>query len=333
MKEARFWRTEDGRAVCGLCPHSCRIASGKRGICGVRENRDGRLFSLIYGKASSIHVDPIEKKPFFHFKPGEKVLSLGSVGCTFRCQHCQNYTISQAAVGEFGLEDLSPEEVLTTCRRFGCTGISWTYNEPTIWHEFSYETSKLAKSNGLHTDYVTNGYIQEAPLRELAECIDAMNIDIKAFREDFYKKVCKASLNPVLEATMLAHELGIHVELTYLIIPGKNDTEAEIRDFSRWVVQNLDPKVPVHFTRFHPDYLMDDVPTTPMKTLDMAYAIGKAEGMKHPYTGNVPGDERENTYCPKCGALMIRRMGFNVIEMRTKDGKCPTCGEQLNILM
>jgi len=333
MKEARFWRTEEGRVVCGLCPHSCRIAPGKRGICGVRENRDGRLFSLIYGKASSIHVDPIEKKPFFHFKPGEKVLSLGSVGCTFRCQHCQNYTISQATVGEFGLEDLSPEEVLATCRRFGCTGISWTYNEPTIWHEFSYETSKLAKSNGLHTDYVTNGYIQEAPLRELTECIDAMNIDIKAFREDFYKKVCKASLNPVLDATVLAHELGIHVELTYLIIPGKNDAEAEIRDFSRWVVQDLDPKVPVHFTRFHPDYLMDDVPTTPMKTLDMAYEIGKAEGLKYPYAGNVPGDERENTHCLKCGTLVIRRMGFSVIEMRAKDGKCPTCGEQLDILM
>jgi len=160
-----------------------------------------------------------------------------------------------------------------------------------------------------------------------------MNIDIKAFREDFYKKVCKASLNPVLDATVLAHELGIHVELTYLIIPGKNDAEAEIRDFSRWVVQDLDPKVPVHFTRFHPDYLMDDVPTTPMKTLDMAYEIGKAEGLKYPYAGNVPGDERENTHCLKCGTLVIRRMGFSVIEMRAKDGKCPTCGEQLDILM
>jgi pyruvate formate lyase activating enzyme len=333
MKEARFWRPENGMVACGLCPHACKIAPGKRGICGVRENRDGKLYSLIYGKVSSIYVDPIEKKPFFHFKPGERVLSLSSVGCTFRCQHCQNHTISQAEVGKFGLEDISPEEVLKTCERSGCRGISWTYNEPTIWHEFSYETSKLAKSKGLHTNYVTNGYIQEAPLRELAECIDAMNIDVKAFHEDFYKKVCRASLKPVLDAAKLAHELGIHVELTYLIIPGKNDSEAEIRDFSRWVAESLDPKVPVHFTRFHPDYLMMDVSSTPIKTLDTAYKIGKEEGLEFPYAGNVPGDDRENTYCPKCGTLIIRRMGFSVIEMRSKDGGCPTCDENLNMIL
>ncbi|MGD0056751.1 MAG: AmmeMemoRadiSam system radical SAM enzyme [Methanomassiliicoccales archaeon] len=333
MKEARFWRVEDGRVACGLCPHACKIAIGKRGICGVRENKDGRLCSLIYGKASSVHVDPIEKKPFFHFKPGERVLSLGSVGCTFRCQNCQNYTISQAEVGEFGLEDISSKEVLDACKRTGCKGISWTYNEPTIWHEFSYDTSKIAKSMGFHSNYVTNGYIQEAPLRELAECIDAMNIDVKAFDEEFYKKVCRASLKPVLDAAKLAHELGIHVELTYLVIPGKNDAEAEIRDFSRWVAQSLNPKVPVHFTRFHPDYLMMDVPSTPIGTLDMAYKVGKEEGLMFPYAGNVPGDERENTYCPKCGELVIRRMGFSVIEMKAKKGRCPACGEDLNMII
>ncbi|MDD1768484.1 MAG: AmmeMemoRadiSam system radical SAM enzyme [Methanomassiliicoccales archaeon] len=333
MKEARFWKPENGRVACSLCPHSCKIAPGRRGICGVRENRDGRLFSLIYGKASSVHVDPVEKKPFFHFKPGDKVLSLGSIGCTFRCQNCQNFTISQAQVGEFGLEDMSSEEVLDTCRKTGCKGISWTYNEPTIWHEFSYDTSKLAKSKGYHTNYVTNGFIQEAPLRELAECIDAMNIDVKAFHNEFYKKVCRASLKPVLDAAKLAHELGIHVELTYLVIPGKNDSEAEIRDFSRWVAQSLDPNVPVHFTRFHPDYLMTDVQSTPIKTLDMAYKVAKEEGLRFPYAGNVPGDDRENTHCPKCGELVIGRMGFSIVEMKAKKGKCPVCGENLNMIV
>lgn len=333
MKEARFWRKEDGRIECGLCPHSCKIGPGKRGICGVRENRDGVLYSLIYGKASSIHVDPIEKKPFFHFKPGDRVLSLGSIGCTFRCQNCQNYTISQAEFGEFGLEDVSSEDVLETCKRSGCKGVSWTYNEPTIWHEFSSDASILAKKNGYHTDYVTNGFIQGAPLRELVECIDAMNIDVKSFREEFYKRVCRASLRPVLDAAEMAHRLGIHVELTYLVIPGKNDSEAELRDFSRWVTESLSPNVPVHFTRFHPDYMMMDVQSTPIKTLDLAFKIAKQEGLRFPYTGNVPGDDRENTYCPKCGKLVIGRMGFAVVEMRAEGSRCPACGEDLNLIV
>ena len=332
MKEARFWRAENGRTVCSLCPHSCRIAPGKRGICGVRENREGKLYSMIYGKASSVQVDPIEKKPLFHFKPGHKVLSLGSIGCTFRCMHCQNFTISQAKLGEFGLDDVSPEGVIDACRSAGCTGISWTYNEPTIWHEFSYDTSVLAKKTGLHTSYVTNGYIQEPPMRELTECIDAMNIDVKAFREDFYKRTCKASLGPVLAATKIAHDSGVHVELTYLIIPGKNDDAAEIRDFSRWVVEALSPNVPVHFTRFHPDYLMTETPSTPMKTMDMAYGVAKEEGVRFIYVGNVPADERENTHCPKCGSLIVERSWFSILQLKAKDGRCPSCGEDLNLI-
>lgn len=332
MKEAKFWRKEDGRVACALCPHSCKIAPGKRGICGVRENREGKLYSLIYGKASSVHVDPIEKKPLFHFKPGDRVISLGSIGCTFRCLHCQNFTISQASFGSFPLEDMRPEQVTEICRSTNCRGVSWTYNEPIIWHEFAFDASKIAKENGLYTVYVTNGYIQEEPLRELAQCLDAMNIDVKGFREEFYKKTCKASLEPVLRATELALSLGIHVELTYLIIPGKNDSEGEIRDFARWVVTALRPDVPVHFTRFHPDYMMTDVPATPMKAMEMAFRVGREEGLRFPYMGNVPRHGAENTYCPKCGALAVERSGFDILRLDVKEGRCAVCGEPLNMV-
>ncbi|MCQ5375742.1 MAG: AmmeMemoRadiSam system radical SAM enzyme [Methanomassiliicoccales archaeon] len=333
MKEARFWKSLNGKIQCCLCPHSCVIAPGKKGICGVRQNYNGKLFSLIYGKASSIHVDPIEKKPFFHFRPGDRVLSFGSVGCTFRCQHCQNFTISQASPDGFPLEPIEPEEVTVLCRNTGSQGISWTYNEPIIWHEFAYDASRIAKQQGFYALYVTNGYIEEEPLRELSQCIDGMNIDIKGFSEEFYKRICKASLEPVLKATKLAVDLGIHVELTYLIIPGKNDSEGEIKEFAKWVRDSLKPEIPVHFTRFHPDYMMTDVPSTPMKTMEMALHIGKEEGLKFVYLGNVPRHKGENTYCPKCGQLAIEREGFQVLRVDVDNGRCRKCGEPLNIII
>ncbi|MEM2943496.1 MAG: AmmeMemoRadiSam system radical SAM enzyme [Methanomassiliicoccales archaeon] len=333
LKEARFWRTMGGKIQCELCPHSCLIAPNKRGICGVRRNVDGKLVSLIYGRASSIHVDPIEKKPFFHFKPGDRVLSLGSVGCTFRCLHCQNFTISQAEVDKFPLEYINPQDVTTMCQNTEAKGISWTYNEPIIWHEFACDASKIAKENGYYSLYVTNGYIQEEPLREISKYIDGMNIDIKGFTEEFYRKICKARLEPVLEATQIAVGLGMHVELTYLIIPNRNDTEEEIRRFVIWVRDSLGESIPVHFTRFHPDYMMTDVPSTPLKTLEMALKIGKEEGLRFVYVGNVPHHEGENTYCPKCGNLAIERVGFEVVHIDVKEGKCRKCGESLNIIM
>ena len=328
MHEARFWNTEGGRIRCHLCPHSCNISPLRRGICGVRENRDGKLYSMNYGKVSSANVDPIEKKPLFHFYPGEDVFSLGSIGCNFRCRHCQNYTISQASLGELVLQEMRPEDVAETALAHGSRGVAFTYNEPTIWHEFAYDAMKTAKEKGMFTVYVTNGFIQADPLRELASRLDAMNIDVKGFTENFYGKVCKAPLQPVLDATTLAHELGIHIELTYLIIPGENDSRDEVRRFSEWVAE-LDPRIPVHFTRFHPDYEMTDKPPTPIPTMEMAKQVGQEAGLQFIYLGNVMLPHGEDTVCPKCHALVVERRGFGILKLEAREGHCAVCGQDL----
>jgi pyruvate formate lyase activating enzyme len=313
---------------CQLCPHSCSIAPAKRGICGVRENREGTLYSMNYGRVSSINIDPIEKKPLFHFYPGSAALSLGSIGCTFRCAHCQNFTISMAALSELNTREIAPEDVPRLALDNGCQGVAFTYNEPTIWHEFAYDACKLIKEQGLYTVYVTNGFIQEAPLRELAPYLDAMNIDVKGFTEHFYKDVCKAPLQPVLDTVRLALSLGIHVELTYLIIPGRNDAEEELRGFARWCADG-DPRVPVHFSRFHPDYQLTDAPPTPVSTMELAKRVATEEGLKFVYLGNVRIPHGEDTYCPKCGTLVVQRTGFGVSKLDARDGRCPVCGEDL----
>lgn len=332
LHEARFWVVEGGRLECQLCPHHCRIAEGKIGICGVRQNRKGRLYSLIYGQASSVQVDPMEKKPLFHFLPGKSILSLGSIGCNLGCQHCQNYSISQATFGSFRMNALRPEDVLRMARESGCRAIAFTYNEPTIWHEFAFDTFRLCKEEGMATVYVTNGFIEEAPLREIAPYLGAMNIDVKGFREEFYRDVCKARLEPVLRATKLAYELGVHIELTYLVIPTRNDTEEEMRAFSKWVVAELGAKVPVHFSRFHPDYKMNGLPATPLRTMELAWQTGKGEGLAFVYLGNIHVAGGEDTMCPKCGTLNVRRSGYNVEKLAIQDGKCSKCGEALNII-
>lgn len=332
MKEAKFWNLEGDRVRCYLCPHHCSIADNRRGICGVREQRSRVLYSMNYGKVSSANIDPVEKKPLFHFLPGEKVFSIGSVGCNFRCLHCQNFTISQASLAELSLRDMRPEEVSEIGLSQGCQGVAYTYNEPTIWHEFAYDASKIAKEKGLSTIYVTNGFIEEEPLRELSSCLDAMNIDVKGFTDHFYGKVCKAPLEPVLRAVELAYKLGIHIELTYLIIPGKNDTEDEMKRFVEWVANSVDVKVPVHFSRFHPDYMMTDVPQTPIKTMELARKLGIDGGLKFIYLGNVSIPHSEDTVCPKCGKVVIARTGFRVTKMDAVDGKCSNCGEDLYLV-
>ena len=331
-KDAKFWETfEEGKVQCKLCNHFCKIDDGKTGICNVRKNECGKLYTLIYGSCSSNEVDPIEKKPLYHFYPGTDVLSIGTVGCNFKCKHCQNASISTADVDSSHFQEVLPEQVVDLAKKNNCQGIAFTYNEPTIWHEFAYDTSKLAKKEKLYTVYVSNGYIAEEPLTELSKYLDAINIDVKSFTENFYKKICKARLEPVLDTCEIIKNLGIHLELTYLVIPGYNDSIEEVKKFCGWVVDKLGNETPVHFSRFHPDFQMMDVEATPMKTLTGIYEIAKEEGILYPYVGNVSHGEYENTICPNCGNVCIERCGFSANMKGMKDGKCRICGKVVKI--
>jgi pyruvate formate lyase activating enzyme len=331
--EAKFYSREGDKVRCSLCPHSCLIADKKRGLCGVRENHSGKLYSMIYGLASSIHPDPIEKKPLFHFLPGSISMSFGSIGCNLFCMHCQNFEISRSKVGDLHLTPISPSDVVDMAKASKATSISWTYNEPTIWHEFTTAASKAAHAADLKTIYVTNGYIQEAPLRELKGLIDAMNIDVKGFRDEFYKAICGGKLAPVLEACELAVDLGIHVELTYLIIPEHNDSEKEIGDFCKWSVDKLGANVPLHFSAFHPDYKLTGVPRTPSGTMSAAYDVAKKSGVEFVYLGNVFAGDKDDTYCPKCGTRVIDRDGFRIKSTNLLADRCGNCGATLNLVI
>ncbi len=328
LKQAMFWEKYRDMVRCELCSHRCVIPEGKTGICTVRQNRKGKLYALSYEKPAAIAVDPIEKKPFFHFYPGTSVLSFGGVGCNFRCKHCQNWDISQADLSFPYLKNLPVERIPGLVRKYSSKGVAWTYNEPTIWYEYTYDASRIVKEKGYYSVYVTNGYMREEPMKELRKYVDAMNIDVKAFTEDFYREIVGAKLQPVLDHVVAAKEIGYHVELTYLIIPTKNDSPEELRRFARWVAEDVGKSTPVHFSRFHPDYKMGNLPPTPYRTMNTAYAIAKDEGLDYVYLGNMISD-KENTYCPKCGELLIRRNGFEITEYRIKDGRCPKCGQKI----
>ncbi len=332
LKEAMFWEEEGDAVRCHLCPHSCLVNEGKKGICRVRGNVKGRLYALSYAKVSSMHMDPIEKKPLFHFKPGHPVLSFGGVSCNLRCQHCQNFTIAQAGLDEFPLRTVPPQEVPDLCRQYRSNGVAWTYNEPTIWHEYVLDASRLCKEKGLFTVSVTNGFIQEEPLRSLKGVIDAMNIDVKGFSETFYKEVCKGQLAPVLRSCETAREMGVHVELTYLIIPTRNDGREEIDGFCQWVRDRMGVSTPVHFSRFHPDYKMEGLPPTPRSTMEMAFKTAKGKGLEYVYMGNLVTEEGENTYCPGCESLLIRRTGFHAEVVGVKGGRCSKCGRPVDVV-
>jgi len=331
-KEALFWKQMKNKAVqCFLCPHHCVIAADNYGICGVRKNEHGTLYSLIYQACSSIAVDPIEKKPLYHFYPGSRVFSIGSVGCTFRCDHCQNYQISIARPEEHSLRDIPAKQLSKLAKENGCSGVAWTYNEPTIWHEYTVEAARIVKAAGLYTVYVTNGYIEEEPLKEIAPYLDAMNIDVKAFHEEFYRKVCKAKLAPVLLTCERAKHLGIHLELTYLVIPGLNDTTDEVSEFCRWVAEALGVETPVHFSRFHPDYKMTDVDSTPLNTLLACRTTATEAGLQFVYLGNIGHGDYDNTYCPSCKNLLVERYGFSAKITGFSSGKCSSCKAHIPI--
>ena len=327
-------KLDDEKVHCKVCSHRCIIKNGKRGFCQVRENTDGTLYTLIYGLVSSEAIDPIEKKPLYHFLPGSMAYSMGTIGCNFRCRHCQNWNISQAKIEEAHVKYISPEDAVNNALVSGSKSIAWTYNEPTIWHEYTYDTAKLAKEAGLKTVYVTNGYITPEALEHISPYLDAFRVDIKAFTDEFYKKTCSAKLKPVLEATEMAKKLGLHVEIINLVIPTLNDSPEEIKAMCEWIRDSVGIDTPVHFTRFHPDYRMVQIPATPLTTLEHAYDIAIKAGIKYVYLGNVFEHEYENTYCPACRKLLISRAGFGIAATDlTSDGKCPICHEDIRIVL
>ena len=328
MKEAMFYVQEgDNRLRCGLCRHRCLISDGARGICGVRENRGGTLYSLVYGKLVAENVDPIEKKPLFHVLPGSRSFSIAAVGCNFRCHHCQNYTISQVARDEAisGVER-SPEEVVKKALATGCRSIAYTYTEPTIFCEFACDTAHLARNAGLLNVFVTNGYITREALKKITPYLDAANIDLKGFTEAFYRDIVHARLSEVLDSIVEYRKQGIWIELTTLIIPGLNDTDDELKGIASFIVNNLGADTPWHVTQFYPTYQLTDRPRTPVATLRRARDIGKRAGLRYVYEGNVPGEGGENTWCPSCSTLLIERYGYVIGTNRIREGACPDCG-------
>ena len=331
-REARLYeKLPENRVRCNLCAHRCVITDGGRGICQVRENRDGTLYTLVYGRVIARHVDPVEKKPLFHVYPGSTAYSIATPGCNFRCKWCQNWEISQMPREQHLImgEKATPEQIVAAARRSHCRSIAYTYTEPTVFFEYAYDTARLAHEAGLINIYVTNGYMTEEMLEMFAPYMDAANVDLKAFREETYRRYVGARLQPVLDALKTMKRLGIWVEVTTLIIRGINDDPAELRDAARFVAQELGPQTPWHISRFFPAYKMRDVPPTPLETLMKAREIGKEEGLVHIYVGNVTGDAEQDTRCPVCKSLLVRRWGYTVLENRIRDGHCPDCGAEI----
>lgn len=302
------------------------IRQGGKGICKTRVNKDGKLYSAIYGEVTSTAVDPIEKKPLFHFWPGSYSFSISAVGCSFKCPWCQNYHISQVEPGDVFADQLEPEKIVELAKRYGCKSISYTYNEPIIWHEYVLDTAKLAKKEGVLNVLVTNGYITPEALGEIIGFIDAANIDVKGFTEAFYREYCKAELKPVLDATEEMKKKGVHVETTTLIIPKLNDDPQQMTELSGWHVEKLGPDTPLHLSRFYPAYRFTNVPLTPAETIAKARDIAIGQGLRYVYVGNVPGDPSENTYCPSCKQLLIQRFGYDISQWNlTDDNRCNKC--------
>lgn len=337
MKEALLYRKLKDKIVqCQTCALYCVIRPGNRGTCGVRENRDGRLYSLVYGKAIACHIDPIEKKPFFHFLPGTYSLSIATVGCNFACRNCQNWQQSQGPKlsGKIEGEDLPPKELVKRAKENNLPSISYTYTEPTIFLEYALDTMKLAKKEGLKNNWVTNGFMSKEAFKAVAPYLDAANVDLKGFTEEFYRENCRGRLEPVLETLKRMKEKKIWVEVTTLVIPTLNDTEKIFRGIANFIKNQLGPETPWHVIQFSGaiSWKLQYLPDTPAETLERAYKIGKEAGLKYVYTGNIPGLETEDTFCSKCGAKMIDRTGYRITRY-DKDGKCSECGEGLDLIL
>jgi pyruvate formate lyase activating enzyme len=314
-----------GTVRCDLCPHGCVIADGHRGHCGVRENRGGTLYTLDYGNLCTAEIDPIEKKPFFHFLPTSAAYSVALPGCSLDCLYCQNWQISQAAPEELDAIPAEPLRLAAMAADSGCPVLAYTYSEPSVAIEYVVEAARAARAAGLRNVFVSAGYVNPAPLRALCQVVDAVKVDLKGFDDGFYRKVCGGELAPVLEAVKAVHESGRHLEIVNLVVPTLNDASDDLRRLCAWVVDSLGPDVPLHFSRFHPDYRLTDLPATPLETLDRAYQLAKSAGCHFPYVGNVPGHPGNNTVCPGCGRVIVRREGFEVLAYDIVDGACRFC--------
>jgi len=328
--EARYYRQlEDDNVQCQLCPNYCFIKPGCRGKCGVRLNHQGKLYTLVYSRPIAIHIDPIEKKPLSHVYPGSRSFSIATPGCNLGCIFCQNWQISQAKPEESSVVYFPPEKVVEGAISYNCRTIAFTYTEPTIFYEYMLDTAKLAKKKGIGTVMHSCGYINQKPLEELLPYIDAANIDLKGFSEEYYQKMCFGQLQPVLDTIVMIRKKGVWLEITNLIVPGENDDPEMIRAMCKWIKKELGPDVPIYFAAFHPNYQLQNVPATPVDTLKMAADIAKEEGLHYVYIGNVYGSMGESTYCPNCQKIIIKRIGYNIISNNIKDGKCSFCKTEI----
>jgi len=314
-----------GDVQCDLCPTECVLGNYQVGGCRTRINKDGVLYSLVYGKPCAVAVDPIEKKPFFHFLPATSAFSIATAGCVLSCKFCQNWQISQASPDEVDAQDLPPADVVRQALYYRCRSITYTYTEPTVFYEYMYDTAQIARKYGIRNTMHSCGYIKEKPLRRLAKLLDAADIDLKAFTEDFYGRICGGRLKPVLDALVVLRQENVWLEITNLVVPGLNDDPKQIGEMCRWIVKELGPDVPVHFSRFHPQYKLKDLPPTPLATLKEAHQIARDAGIRYPYLGNIRS-EAESTFCHKCRLLLIERIGYFVKQNNIVKGKCRSCG-------
>ncbi|HEY5132097.1 MAG TPA: AmmeMemoRadiSam system radical SAM enzyme [Candidatus Krumholzibacteriaceae bacterium] len=328
--EARYYeKLAQKRVHCLLCPQDCRPADGERGLCRVRENRGGIYYTLVYGQPCALHLDPIEKKPFFHVLPGTEAVSLSTAGCNLTCKFCQNWQISQSRPEDVETRYTAPAEIVDQAVSLRAPTVAYTYAEPIIFIEYMEDIAKLARAKRLRNVVVSNGYIRKEPLLDLCRLVDAIKIDLKAFEDPYYRNICGATLRPVLDTILTIHSQNVWIELVYLVVPTLNDGEAKIREMARWIVASLGPDVPLHFSRFFPQYRLENLPPTPVSTLDMAYETCREAGLHYVYVGNVPGHKGESTYCPNCSRKIVARGGYRLESLDVKNGKCRFCGQKI----
>ena len=314
---------------CDLCPKRCRLGLGQRGQCRVRSNVDGKIQAVTYGYPVALHLDPMEKKPLFHFLPGSNIFSVATVGCNLHCKNCQNWEISQANFEDAPAHYLPPEQLIEQVQKNNCASIAYTYTEPLVSYEYIFESAQLAHEQGIKNVLVTAGYANQAPLKDLFKYIDAANIDLKGMSDQFYRQNCSATLAPVLDTIVLAKQMGLHLEITNLIIPTMNDSDQMLKDLVEWICENLGKEHPLHFSRFYPHHRLNNIPATPESTLQRAFYIAQEKGLKHVYIGNLSTANGENTYCPDCHKLLVERKGYRIIENRIQNGKCSYCQREI----